>query len=536
MLHNVRSGTRLVPWPATHALAGVGLMVLVAGCTPGGTSGLELLRRDAVGRMDITENPLTGTASFIRGRIPVAVMGPVGGAEMSLAQVFMNRYAGIFGIDMVQGNLQYFGEAIDSLGTRHVTLRQFHQAIEVYEAEMTVHSDREGTRVVAVTNSTIPDLQVDIARPRIDVMAATRVARRFMPGGEVVSSDLRVYPGRLRASSARLVWLVELRDDDAPARRAYAVSARDGEVVDVLDRLYVARNRRTHTANHEFGLPGTLRRSEGDGPVGDKDVDNVHDFAGETYDYFHDTHGRDSYDNLGAALSSTAHYRVNFQNAFWNGMQMVYGDGYAVKDVAAHEMTHAVTENAARLEYRWQSGALNESFSDIFAAMVDRDNWLIGEDLPNGPIRNMEDPTEFNHPGHTDDWRGMCGDNEGVHINSGIHNKAYVNVATAIGKDRAEQIFYRALTIYLKSQSTFEDARSAALQSAADLFGDGSADAQAVDKGFADVGVDGSFEPGPGGCGTDSSSDSSFESVMALLALVIGAVGLYTTIRRPMGA
>ena len=101
--------------------------------------------------------------------------------------------------------------------------------------------------------------------------------------------------------------------------------------------------------------------------------------------------------------------------------------------------------------------------------------------------------------GHADDWRAMCGDNEGVHINSGIHNKAYVQVAEAIGKDRAEQIFYRALTVYLGTQSSFEDARSAALQSAADLFGEGGDVYKAVDTGFADVGIDGSFDPGSGG-------------------------------------
>lgn len=520
---------------ATATLTGLGLTLLVSGCGPGDQSGLALLRRDAIGRMAITEDPLTGTPSFIRGHVPMSVMGPIGGAEMNLAQVFMQRYAGLFGIDMIRGNLQYFGGTTDSLGMRHVTLKQFHNAIEVYGAEMTVHADLDEDQVVAITNSTIPDLQVDVSRPTIDVLAATRVARRFMPNGETTSAELRVYPGRNRASSARLVWLVELRDDDIPARRAYAVSARNGQVVDALDRLYVARNRRTYTANHEFGLPGTLRRSEGDATVGDEDVDRAHDFAGETYDYFHDTHGRDSYDGLGATLSSTAHFRVNFENAFWNGMQMVYGDGYAVKDVAAHEMTHAVTEHAARLEYRWQSGALNESFSDIFAAMVDRDDWLIGEDLPNGPIRNMEDPTQFNHPGHTDDFRGMCGDNEGVHINSGIHNKAFVQVAEAIGKERAEQIFYRALTTYLKSQSTFEDARSAALQSAVDLFGEGSEDYRAVDRGFAAVGIDGTFDPGPGGCGSGGDGATSIDYFLALLALMIGATGLYHTIRRPMG-
>ena len=132
----------------------------------------------------------------------------------------------------------------------------------------------------------------------------------------------------------------------------------------------------------------------------------------------------------------------------------------------------------------------------------------------------------------------MCGDNEGVHINSGIHNKAYVNVAEAVGKDRAEQIFYRALTVYLGTQSSFEDARSAALQSAADLFGDGGDVFKAVDAGFADVGIDGAFDPGSGGCagsGTDDSLDDSLtllESLLSVLAIVLGVAGLLYTMRR----
>ncbi len=509
---------------------------LVASCGPGITPGLERLRNDAQ-RVRITQNPLTGTPSFVRTQVALDELG-LTGTSPSIALRLLGRYAALFGIDSPQRDLEYVGERTDALGMRHVTLEQIYRGVDVYGARMTVHFSRDGEQALAVTNSVIPHLSVPSVRPRIEADVALRIVKRLMPEGVLVSSALVIYPGSLRQSAATLVWLIELRDDNIPSRRAYAVNARNGQVIDVLDRLYVARNRQTHTANHEFKLPGTLRRDEGDAAVGDPDVDRAHDFSGETYDYFSDTHNRDSYDNLGATLSSTAHYRVDFQNAFWNGVQMVYGDGYAVKDVAAHEMTHAVTEHAAQLEYRWQSGALNESFSDIFAAMVDRDDWLIGEDLPNGPIRNMQDPTQFDHPGHADDWRAMCGDNEGVHINSGIHNKAYVQVAEAIGKDRAEQIFYRALTVYLGTQSSFEDARSAALQSAADLFGDGGDVYKAVDAGFADVGIDGSFDPGSGGCAGSGSGDSAedtltlLESLLTALAIVLGVAGLLYTIRR----
>jgi Zn-dependent metalloprotease len=275
---------------------------------------------------------------------------------------------------------------------------------------------------------------------------------------------------------------------------------------DALTWQLLGRNRQTYDAGNKTSLPGTLVRSESDGPTGDSDVDAAHNFAGDTYDYYWNTHGRDSYDGQGAALLSTANYGVAYQNAFWNGEQMVYGDDFAVKDVVAHELTHAVTEHSANLEYNWQSGALNESISDIFGAMVDRDDWLMGEDLPSSAlggraaIRDLADPTQFNQPAHTDDWVATCSDNEGVHTNSGITNKAYYNIATAIGKDKAELIFYRALTVYLDATSTLEDARAAALSSATDLYGSSSTTYSGVEAGFNAVGLDGRWSPNANDC------------------------------------
>jgi len=505
---------------------------LIAACGPDTPADLLLLLREAQGSTQTTRNPLTGTPSFLRTRVPAAAMDRPFTNSVDLGRTFMRRYAGLFGLPDPAENLRQVAEKTDPLGMRHIKFQQVHQGIDVYGAEATVHLSRDGRSILAVTNSTIPDMATPVTWPLIgiDRAGAARIARRQMPGAVVVSSSLVRYPGRLRQSSAPLAWMVELRDDALPARRVYVVSAVNGRILDVLDRLYTGRDRRTHTANHKFDLPGVLRRAEGDAPVGDPDVDHVHDYAGETYDYFSATHGRDSYDNLGAPISSTAHFRADYRNAFWDGLQMVYGDGYTVKDVVAHEMTHAVTEHAANLEYRWQSGALNESFSDIFGAMVDRDDWLIGEDLPDGPIRNMADPMQFDDPDHVNDFRAICRDNEGVHTNSGIHNKAFVGVAEAIGKDRAEQIFYRALTVYLGPQSSFEDSRSAALQSAADLFGDDGAEVKAVERGFAAVGIDGTFDPGPGGC--SSADGERLDELWAALALLMGLIGLGSTLRR----
>ncbi|MCB9151131.1 MAG: M4 family metallopeptidase [Caldilineaceae bacterium] len=262
----------------------------------------------------------------------------------------------------------------------------------------------------------------------------------------------------------------------------------------------------TYDAQGGRTLPGTPVRIDEQEPVGDRDVDNAHDFARATYSYYINTHNRNSYDGAGATIVSSAHYGRNYNNAFWDGQQMVYGDGFAARDVVAHELTHAVTEHSANLEYKWQSGALNESFSDIFGAMVDRDDWLMGEDLaPDAlggreAIRSLADPAKFGQPAHTDDWVRTCSDNEGVHTNSGIFNKAYYNIATAITKEQAERIFYRALTTYVGTQSSFADARAAVLQATADIHGSGTDVYRAVEDGFNAVGLTAGWRPDGNSC------------------------------------
>ncbi len=481
---------------------------------------LDKLRQDAGGEVEITWNSRTGTPSFLRGSIPLP--GIQGEADESQAsRAFVERYADLFGLRNASDDLAVVETYVDTLGMRHVTFQQVYQGVEVYGAQMKVHLSADGQEVVAVSSSFVPGIALAETRPRVTAEEALAGAGKALPNG-VLGSDpeLVVYPGpRGDGSSARLAWLVELLDNAVPARNVHVIDAVEGDMVDVLDRLYVGRNRETYDANHGTILPGTLVRSEGEGPTGDLDVDNAHDFAGDTYDYFWGTHGRDSYDDQGATLVSTANYGTNYQNAFWNGQQMVYGDDFAVNDVVAHELTHAVTERTANLEYRWQSGALNESFSDIFGAMVDRDDWLMGEDLPDSvlggreAIRDMADPARFGQPAHTDDWVETCSDNEGVHTNSGIPNKAYYNIATAIGKDKAEGIFYRTLTVYLVINSSLEDARAGARQSAADLYGVGSAEYVSVTDGFDAVGLDGIWEPAPNSCTCAASIALSDETV-----------------------
>lgn len=262
-------------------------------------------------------------------------------------------------------------------------------------------------------------------------------------------------------------------------------------------------DRQIYDAQNGNDLPGDLVRAEGDDPAGDAEADTAYANFGEIHDYFWTTFERDSYDDEGASLIATTRYRQDpdhpYRNAYWDPQrrQMVFGEGYADPlDVTAHEVTHALTEATAGLEYQGESGALNESISDIFASNVDPDDWEIGEDLPDGAIRDMADPERFDQPAHVDDYQDLPDDvdNGGVHINSGIPNRAYYNMVQRIGREASEQIVYRALTEHLEPDSGFEDFRTASLLAAEELYGEDSSEYRGVDAAFRDVGLDGTWE------------------------------------------
>ncbi len=231
---------------------------------------------------------------------------------------------------------------------------------------------------------------------------------------------------------------------------------------------------------------------------------DAHYYAGEVFDYYYDTFGRVSYDNQGADIRSTVHYGSNYNNAAWTGNQMIYGDGdgstftylSGADDIVAHELTHAVTDTTAELVYENQSGALNESFSDVFGFFVDSEDWLMGEDVytpgtSGDALRSLSNPNAYNQPDHMDEYRNLpnteSGDWGGVHINSGIPNKAAYYTINSIGISKAEDIYYRALTVYLTPSSNFSNARQALIQSAQDLYG--SQAANAVSNAWSNVGL-----------------------------------------------
>lgn len=239
----------------------------------------------------------------------------------------------------------------------------------------------------------------------------------------------------------------------------------------------------------------------------------------KSYDYFKNTHNRNSIDGVGgniiAFINVTDEDDNSMENAFWNGAAMWYGNGGSIfrklargLDVGGHEMTHGVIEKTANLEYQDESGALNESFADVFGAMIDRDDWNIGEDVmqpgvnPNNTLRSMQDPhngvssnSPWWQPKHTNEQYTGSDDNGGVHINSGIPNYAYYLFATTsgVGKETAELVYYKALDDYLVKSSQFVDLRIAVIQAATDLYGATVANAAAA--AFTQVGIGGS-QPG----------------------------------------
>lgn len=235
-----------------------------------------------------------------------------------------------------------------------------------------------------------------------------------------------------------------------------------------------------HDAGSTTDLPGQPARAEGEPATGDAAVDEAADATAATLAMFAESFSRDSYDGAGAPVLVTVHYGQAYDNAFWDGNQLVFGDGDGkvfdrftkAADVLAHEFGHAVTEYTAGLVYAGQSGALNESVSDVFAACFKQHlagesaaegDWLIGEGIfvagvSARALRDMAAPgTAYDDPqlgtdpqvGHMDDFIVTDEDNGGVHLNSGIPNRAFQLAATAIGGtslDGAGQVWWAALT------------------------------------------------------------------------------------------
>jgi Zn-dependent metalloprotease len=329
---------------------------------------------------------------------------------------------------------------------------------------------------------------------------------------------LREIANRARAEEHRAFALraLELSAQMRGRRTAFALLPQ-------LELSTGTKRRAIYTCNHGIDLPGTLVRGESEPPTSDESVNRAYDGLGDTYDFYMSVLQRNSIDGRGMRLNASVHFDNSYDNAFWDGRQMVFGDGdgqifndfTGCLDVIGHELAHGVTQFTAKLEYQDQSGALNESMSDVFGSLIkqyklgqtaDQANWLIGEGLlapgiHGDALRSMkapgtayDDPTIGKDPQPPDmaNYVNTPEDNGGVHINSSIPNRAFYLTASAIGGyawEKAGRIWYCALTQKLHHNSDFSDVARATYEAAGTLYGNGSAEQTAVARAWDTVGV-----------------------------------------------
>lgn len=488
---------------------------------------------------------------------------------------------------------------VDDLKMAHQHVQQHHEGVPVFGGEAIVHLDAYGD-LFAVTDSLHSDVAVDTAPSLTAKDAVDLAVARDGRGHRLTAkpkADLWVVR---RGDGDHLAWRVQLRIEDGghdTALPIFFIDAHNGDTVwtydnlqtgtgsslysgsvtvnsyfrssnstyymeDVTNKLGTFDNRNTPSTN--TGAGSTYRYTDAndvwDSTAQRAGVD-AHFGALKTYQYFKNVHGRNGIDGSGGPayytsidgvtglITSKVHYGVSYNNAYWNGSFMTYGDGNGTTfsplvtlDICGHEMTHGVTERTAGLVYEREPGALNEANSDIFGAMVERytrgqsaNTWLIGEDAytpgtAGDALRYMDDPHRGGDPDHYSEAQYLneptcdpqTNDSCGVHINSGIVNKAFYLMAvggthhlssltaTGIGADVAAAIWYRALTAYMTSTTNFSGARTATLNAATAIHGAGSTQYNAVCRAWAMVGV-GSDCAGGGGGGAELVSNGGFE-------------------------
>lgn len=317
-------------------------------------------------------------------------------------------------------------------------------------------------------------------------------------GTKIVQSEEYVYSPALFGQpegNNSLTQFVEVCGDDLC--RAYFVDLGNGTVRDSFQTSSDAKNRYVYL--------GSIQRKEGDPPVSNATVNEVYDILGDTYDYFKNTHNWDSYDNSGGMIQAQLR-QCNQISASWDGRMIAACTGVVAADVISHEFQHGVTQYTAGLVYAYESGALNESLSDVTASIIDDNDWTMGEDSIRA-IRSLENPPRFQHPDSLFSTYYYCGtgDNGGVHINSGVFNKAFYLMSdggtfpktngctlSGIGRKKAGDLVMKALFTYMigKRTGNHRDMYDAVNSACNDLYQAGSAECQNVMAAMQAVSMD----------------------------------------------
>jgi thermolysin len=504
-----------------------------------------------------------------RGRIIASYRVGSGKPAPAWAKAAMDQGANHFAKARTRADLAAVGADLDDLDMRHVRFDQRYGGLPVFGGQLIAHLDKAGN-LLRQNGRFYEGIQA-ATKPAISASKAIAVATDALgyrgQFAEKPTAQLLILPLDDHYVLAYQV-AVKIEDGtDATAHHQYFVNAADGsiawdydslahdDVVGTGNSLYSGAvsihtdfsggvyNLRDLTRGGLFTTDmqnktsgtGTIFTDDdntwGDGTNANRQSAGVdaHFGAVQTWDYYLNVHGRLGIDNNGFQILSRVHYGRDYNNAFWNGQNMTYGDGDGVifsplvaVDVAGHEITHGVTSFTANLIYANESGALNESFSDIFGTAVEfytgsiggrKPDYYIGEDifLPADTVpgfRNLQDPLEDNDPDNYSIrlFPGKCNPNPnndrcGVHSNSGIQNNAFYLLSEGgtnrtsgirvhgIGRDKAEAIFFRALTVELFPSATFHDARVACINAATDLYGTNSREARAVADTWTAVGV-----------------------------------------------
>ncbi|MEM9326297.1 MAG: M4 family metallopeptidase [Bacteroidota bacterium] len=472
----------------------------------------------------------------------------------------------------------------DELGFQHVKYQETYEGLRIVGAEYIFHvkgssvingNGRVYREVNVNTNPALTEEQaLNQALLEIDANAYMWESKEeetllrqttndptatYYPSGELAISSANYDP----SEALQLAYIFDIYATDPLGRFEVEVDAHTGEILNKYDKIHHTAAVGSGTTLYDGDVPLQVTQhgghyhltetTRGNGihtydmnngtnyseatifQEGDSYFDeptsiagvSAHFGAGATYDYFYNNHGRNSFDDRGAAIRSYVHYSTNYVNAFWDGSRMTYGDGNGTSitplvslDIVGHEIVHALTQYSAGLIYMNESGALNESFSDIFGQSIEFEtfpataSWNLGDQIfTNGRsmIRSLSDPKSQGQPDtyFGERWFTGSDNNGGVHTNSGVQNYWYYLLVEggsgtndygynygvpSIGRAAADAIAYRNLTVYLTASSNYIDARAGAEQSAIDLFGENSPQHLAVIEAWNAVGVP-SVEP-----------------------------------------
>lgn len=524
-----------------------------------------------------------GQTFFIKGKIKSSVTSKYArGSVESVAFSYLEAIKGNLKIEKPENEFRIVKTDTDELHQQHIRMNQFYNGLQVYGAEVIVHS--KGGEAEMLNGRFFPTPTLKDLSPSINKNRAIEIINNDLKNISIIKdmspleqsimkysapkSELIIFHENDDISKEKLTWQVEIRPN-LVERWKYFVDAKTGKILlkinatcaldgpataNAVDLNGISRSLKTYQSQGEYILVDATKVMYKGGAINlddepqgvlwtidaknttpeDLNVNQVsstsntwtnktavsaHYNAGLAYDYYLNKHGRNSLNGNGGSIISIINItetneqtgkEQQMDNAFWNGQYMGYGNGNTFfkplaggLDVAGHEMTHGVIENTANLNYQGQSGAINESMADVFGVLIDRTDgdFNVGEDVVKSGsfLRSLSDPNKGDQPASMSQIYTGSEDNGGVHINSGIPNRAFYLFVKGLSgseeqqKTKAEKVYYRALTKYLTRSSKFVDLRAAIVQSCKDLAGEVGADAEtAANVAFSTVGIGGS--------------------------------------------